>query len=195
MKKNLVLKIVTVISLLMLCGIAFLLYSQIDSGKKLDSRLSNPEALFCGIFTTTEDYDDPQALLSSEEICIRLRSDNVGYSKSDVKNLLKGDEIGFNCYWVKRPGEVALDENGEDLETAWYLCDFDGVSSVALLDENHEETGRLSWTLGEENWQGEREIKYYWLKGTDRVRVYKRSDTYYNAGKSVINSKSYSGVF
>lgn len=125
-------------------------------------------------------------------MCISLAAENIGYDK---KNLQFSDGEKFNSYYIKASGDVSFNKETGQEETTWYLCDYDGVNSVVLLDENNDEAGRITYVPKEANWLGKRGVDYYWLHDGEVTQIYKRSDMTYNAGQAYLESRYYTGAF
>lgn len=189
-------KLTYVIIAVVFCLLAGSIYYTVSNGKAFDTEINDIEKIFHGSFTSEKGYEDCINPLSGYNICISLSEENIGY---DEKNLTfsdaeRGDWKNFNCYYIRTPGEKEFNEDGQ-LETTWYLCDYDGVNSVVLLDEKNEEIGRITYKPAPESWTGRRDLNYYWIHDGEATQIYKRSEQTYQAGKGYLKSRHYTGVF
>lgn len=196
-KKRRVLGIIIFILVLTMGLMLLLIYTRADNAKAFDAQIKNPEGLFNGTFTDVHDWKDEGKLIKGDDICVSVSNKNVSY---DEKNLIFTDTEkhiyeNFNCYFIRHPEDTMYDEKTGKLETTWYLCKYDGVGSILLLDENNEELGQITFVPGKENWLGKRELNYYLITKDKKTRIYKRMDSAYNAGTAYLKSKYYTGVY
>lgn len=197
-KKKIALVSTISILIILVCALIALLHIRASNAEAFDRQLDNPEELFQGIFNTGTGENDPVAILNGEEICIFFDNDNLNYDEKALtfSNNEKGEGESFNCYCIKpagkNPGE---NDDPEKLETVYYLCKYDGVNSIILLNEENRECGRISFTVDKENWLGKRALNYYWVENDTVTFMYKRGNVPYRAGTSYLKSKYYTGTF
>ena len=183
----------------LLCSLTLGMFVVHDyNARALDKLLSSPEEIFNGIFHTSNNINDAASIASGVDICVSFSNTNIGFDEKNLNfgNEDKGTQENFNCYFIRHPYPDTLinNETGE-LETVWYLCKFDGVNSLILLNENNDEIGRISYNLDIQNWTGNRDLKYYWILEDKVTPIFKRADTPYSAGVSYLKSKYLSGAF
>lgn len=176
---------------------SLLIHIRDDNAESFDQQIKNPEGLFNGTFTDVRDWKNELKLIKGDDICVSVSNQNLNY---DEKNLIfanteKHIYENFNCYFIRHPEDTMYDEKTGKLETTWYLCKYDGVGSILLLNESNEELGRITFVPGKENWLGKRELNYCLITKDKKTRIYKRADLACNAGTAYLKSKYYTGVY
>lgn len=196
-KKEKVLSLITCIFLLIICLLFLLIHMRAVNAKAFNRQIKNPERIFNGIFTDVRDWKNGLKLMKGDDICVSVNNQNKDY---DEKNLIftnteKHIDENFNCYFIRRAEDTMYAEKTGNLETIWYLCKYDGVNSILLLNENNEEKGRITFIPGKESWLGKRELNYFLIIKGEKMQIYKRADAPYSAGTSYLKSKYYTGVY
>ena len=196
MKRKYVRLIYFIIAVLF-CLLAALLYCTVSNGKAFDKEINNAEEIFHGSFTSEKGWANCINPPTGYNMSISLSKENIGY---DEKNLIFADNekrtgANFNSYYIRLPGDKEYNEETGEHETTWYLCDYDGVSSVILFDEKNEEVGRITYKPAPESWNGKRSLNYYWIHNGEVTQIYKRSSMTYQAGKGYLKSRYYTGKF
>lgn len=182
---------------LTICLMFILLHVKNSNEESFDKLLSNPEKLFHGVFNTSSNDKETAGVLRGDDISVSFINDNIHY---DEKNLIfakneNGRSKRFTYYFIRHPEDTMYNKATRKLETIWYLCKFDDVNSIILLDENNEEIGRISFIIGKEDWLGKRKLKYYLVMNGKSTPIYKRESAPYGAGTFYLKSKYYSGKF
>ncbi len=192
MGKKYQIALICITILTQVCLFGSLLYCISSNEKSFNEEIRDVEKLFHGSYTTESGFDGWVNPPGGYNMCISLAAENIGYDK---KNLQFSDGEKFNSYYIKASGDVSFNKETGQEETTWYLCDYDGVNSVVLLDENNDEAGRITYVPKEANWLGKRGVDYYWLHDGEVTQIYKRSDMTYNAGQAYLESRYYTGAF
>lgn len=191
-------KIVIITGIVIVCitivAILYVMSIRSANEKAFESKLHDPEVLFHGIFNTSKDGETDKSPSQSDDICVYFSNDNINF---DEKNLVFGDDKkgtidGFNYYHMYQE-DAGADGDADESKTICYLCRYNDKDGVILLDENNEETGRISFTSGEQDWLGRRDIHYSWISGGKTTPLYKLSDVPYSIGNSYLKSKYYTG--
>ncbi|MGN0722209.1 MAG: hypothetical protein ACI4LZ_09645 [Anaerovoracaceae bacterium] len=194
-------KVLFIVLMLLFCLTLGIFAVRDYNAKALDMLLSSPEDIFNGTFNTSKNIDDPASIASGIDICVSFSNANIGF---DEKHLYFGDILdedkrtqeNFNYYFIRYPyPDTLINKETGELETVWYLCKFDGVNSLILLNENNDEIGRISYNLDIQNWTGNRNLKYYWISEDNITPIFKRAETTYSAGVSYLKSKYLSEAF
>lgn len=181
--------------LILLCAGAVFLYFTVENGKALDARVNDPGGLFHGAYTTESGFTEQINPLQGYNLCVSLSAENIGYDPRHLKFGDKDDAAeNFNSYYIRRAKDVSFNEEGQE-ETTWHLCDYDGINSVILLDEDNEEIGRITYEITAENWLGKRSVNYYWIHDGKATQIYRRADMTYNGGQAYLKSRYYTGKF
>lgn len=191
-------RIGVMISLILIAGLAIgILTIRNSNERKLEETLSHPEEVFHGTYSTNKVVGPLNDAANGTELCVYFANDRPDY---DEKNLVFADEKkgtgqGFNTYYIKPGRDDFYDEKTKEQKTTWFLCKYDGVNSILLLDKNNNLAGRIAVMPGEADWLGRVELNYYWIKEEKVVQIFKREEYPYSGGTSYLESKYYSGKF
>lgn len=194
-------KVLFIVLMLLFCLTLGIFAVRDYNAKTLDMLLSSPEDIFNGTFNTSKNIDDPASIDSGIDICVSFSNANIGFDEKhlhfgDILDEDKRTQENFNYYFIRYPyPDTLINRETGELETVWYLCKFDGVNSLILLNENNDEIGRISYNLDIQNWTGNRNLKYYWISEDNITPIFKRAETTYSAGVSYLKSKYLSEAF
>lgn len=163
-----------------------------SNAEMLSEKLSDPSAIFNGSYDVNENTVSVQNGHGDTEIVVSFTHENAVV---DEKNITADNATisDLNVYYIKGPLDEHINEETNEQETIWYLYRYDGKNSLLLLDENNEEIGKLTYSIGEKDFFGKAEVQYTWESKEGTVPVYKASGAYINFGAAYLRSKYYSG--